>query len=162
MVWLYFSLFNHLPIEEHLSFFSHFLTITDRDAVDICVPFFVRTCVLWDKCRMVCVAFFFFFWLRCATCGILVPQSGIEPVPPALGAWSLNHLTAREIPVLLPPPHLIDWLIDWLVDWLYWVLVAARGTFVKACGIFFVVVAHGLFVAAWECLSSYGVRVFSL
>ena len=54
------------------------------------------------------VLLFFFFWLRCATCGILVPQSGIEPVPPALGAWSLNHLTAREIPVLLPPPHLID------------------------------------------------------
>ena len=33
-----------------------------------------------------------------ATCGILVPQPEIEPVPPALGQWSLNHWTTREIP----------------------------------------------------------------
>ena len=29
--------------------------------------------------------------------GILVPGPGIEPVPPALEAWSLNHWTAREV-----------------------------------------------------------------
>ena len=29
---------------------------------------------------------------------ILVPQPGIEPVPPAVEVWSLNHWTAREIP----------------------------------------------------------------
>ena len=28
----------------------------------------------------------------------LSSQSGIEPVPPALGAWSLNHWTTREVP----------------------------------------------------------------
>ena len=28
----------------------------------------------------------------------LVPQPGIKPMPPALGAWSLNHWTAREVP----------------------------------------------------------------
>ena len=28
-----------------------------------------------------------------AACGILVPQLGIEPVPPALGVQSLNHWT---------------------------------------------------------------------
>ena len=35
-----------------------------------------------------------------AACEILVTQPGIEPVPPALGAWSLNHWTAREVPSL--------------------------------------------------------------
>ena len=31
-------------------------------------------------------------------CGILVPQPGIEPVPPAVEAQSLNHQTTREVP----------------------------------------------------------------
>ena len=31
-------------------------------------------------------------------CGILVPQPGFEPAPPALEAQSLNHWTAREVP----------------------------------------------------------------
>ena len=30
-------------------------------------------------------------------CGILVPQTGIEPVPPALAVWSLNHWTTMEV-----------------------------------------------------------------
>ena len=30
-------------------------------------------------------------------CGILVPQPGIKPVSPALGTWSLNQWTAREV-----------------------------------------------------------------
>ena len=30
-------------------------------------------------------------------CGILVPQPGMEPVPPALEAWSLIHWTSREV-----------------------------------------------------------------
>ena len=32
------------------------------------------------------------------SCGMrhLVPQPGIKPRPPALGAWSLNHWTTRE------------------------------------------------------------------
>ena len=42
--------------------------------------------------------FNFNFWLHCAACGILVPQPGIEPVPPALEVQSLNHWTAREVP----------------------------------------------------------------
>ena len=33
--------------------------------------------------------------------GILIPRPGIEPSPPALEAWSLNHRTAREIPQLV-------------------------------------------------------------
>ena len=34
-------------------------------------------------------------------CEILIPRPGIKPVPPALGAWSLNHWTARKVPSLL-------------------------------------------------------------
>ena len=45
--------------------------------------------------------FFFFFWLRSMACGILVPwpriQGWMEPMPPAVGAQSLNHWTAREV-----------------------------------------------------------------
>ena len=30
-------------------------------------------------------------------CGNLVPQAGIEPAPPAVEAWSLNHWTTKEV-----------------------------------------------------------------
>ena len=40
----------------------------------------------------------FCFWPHRASGRFLVPQQGIEPVPPALGAQSLNHWTAREVP----------------------------------------------------------------
>ena len=51
------------------------------------------------------ILFLFYFWpcpcgVHCVACGILVPQPGIEPVPPALGAQSLNHGTAREVPMV--------------------------------------------------------------
>ena len=39
-----------------------------------------------------------FSWPRRVACGVLVPRPGIEPVPPALGARSLNHWTARQVP----------------------------------------------------------------
>lgn len=49
------------------------------------------------------VAFFFcfgfiYFWLCYAACRILVLQPGFEPAP-ALGAWSLKHWTAGEVPI---------------------------------------------------------------
>ena len=44
---------------------------------------------------------FLFFWLHSVACGILVPQPGIKPVPSALGAQSLNHWTAREVPQMV-------------------------------------------------------------
>ena len=40
---------------------------------------------------------FFFFWPHWITCGILLPQQGIEP---ALEAQSLNHWTTRGVPEL--------------------------------------------------------------
>jgi len=42
-----------------------------------------------------------FYLATRTTCKILVPQAGIEPRSPALGMWSLNHWTAREVPVTL-------------------------------------------------------------
>ena len=41
---------------------------------------------------------FFFFFLSCHTaCRIPVPQPGIEPIPPAVETWGLNHWTARAV-----------------------------------------------------------------
>ena len=40
---------------------------------------------------------FFFFFDHVAR-GILVPRPGVEPVPPALEARSLNHRTAKGSP----------------------------------------------------------------
>ena len=39
----------------------------------------------------------FWFWLYHTACRILVPQPGIEPLPLAVEAQSLNHWTAREV-----------------------------------------------------------------
>ena len=39
-----------------------------------------------------------FFWPCHVAYGILIPQPGIKPVPPAWGACSLHHRTAREVP----------------------------------------------------------------
>ena len=36
--------------------------------------------------------------LHCEACGFFVPRPGIEPVSPAVAAWSPNHWTTREIP----------------------------------------------------------------
>ena len=41
--------------------------------------------------------FFLSFWTHSAAHGILVPQLGIEPVPPAVEVQSLNHRTAMKV-----------------------------------------------------------------
>ena len=41
-----------------------------------------------------------FFFFGCTSSGVLVPQPGMEPVPPAVEAWRPNHWTAREVPPL--------------------------------------------------------------
>ena len=46
--------------------------------------------------------FYLFIWPHWAACGILVSQPGIEPEPPALEAWSLNHWTHWRSPSLCP------------------------------------------------------------
>ena len=42
---------------------------------------------------------FVFFWLHCSACGILVSLPGIEPMPTAVEAVSLNYWIAREVPL---------------------------------------------------------------
>ena len=62
-----------------------------------------------------------------AACGILVPWSGIEPVPTVLSAQTLNHWTTREVPVkplllllllifLFWFPNLLPFKI-WVLNW---------------------------------------------
>ena len=45
---------------------------------------------------MLCL--FLSFWPRCVGCRIFVPQPGMEPLPPAVEAQSLNQWTARKVP----------------------------------------------------------------
>ena len=57
-------------------------------------------------CASLLCVFVCLFCLCHTACGILVLRPGIEPSPPALGAWSLNHWTAREVLILyfyIPP-----------------------------------------------------------
>ena len=53
-------------------------------------------------CRHCCLevfsVIFFFFWLCCVACGVLVPWPVIKLVPLALGAQSLNHWITMVIP----------------------------------------------------------------
>ena len=57
-------------------------------------------CVWPSRFPGICGSFsFLFFWPHCVAYGILVPWQEIKPVPSALGTRSLNHWTAREVPV---------------------------------------------------------------
>ena len=58
-----------------------------------------QTAAAWPLHASVLAAPSFFFWPHQAACGILVPQPAMAPTPPALKAWSLNHWTAREVPL---------------------------------------------------------------
>ena len=83
---------------------------------------------------------FFFLFIRHTACGILVPQPGIEPMLPPLGAQSLNHWTTRESLVKLFMCSYWNWicfavfsLFDiYLLIWLGWVLLVVCGIF--GCG----------------------------
>ena len=44
----------------------------------------------------IAIIYLLIFWLHCATCRIIIPRPGIEPVPSAVKAQSPNHWTARE------------------------------------------------------------------
>ena len=52
----------------------------------------------WKIMLFLLLLFIFIFWLCRLTCGILVPQPGIGPMPPALEVWGLNHWTIRDVP----------------------------------------------------------------
>ena len=59
----------------------------------------------WDLHSWSCLSkspsrgLFFFFWPHHTACGILVPQPGIQPFHPEVGAQSLNHWISREVPL---------------------------------------------------------------
>ena len=59
--------------------------------------FFLRFFWWWYMLPRVSFIFFIFFGHTVQHAGILVPWPGMEPMPPALGAWHLNHWTAREV-----------------------------------------------------------------
>ena len=46
--------------------------------------------------HLISFTFFCFFWPYHTTCGILVPQVGIEPRPPAVEDWSPHHRTTLQ------------------------------------------------------------------
>ena len=68
---------------EFVSFFSHKLAVSSTS---------------WDSPRD---SWLLYFWPHHVACGILVPRPRIEPMVPAVEAQSLNHWTAREVPMLL-------------------------------------------------------------
>ena len=70
------------------SFGSHILSILVSLSSSVRLPL----CV----CKH--MPFFFFFWPHCAAYRILVPDQGIEPMPPAVEVQSPNHWTTRELP----------------------------------------------------------------
>lgn len=39
--------------------------------------------------------YLFNFWPHCPACGMLIPRPGIEAMPSAVGAWSLNPLDSH-------------------------------------------------------------------
>ena len=55
---------------------------------------------LWCTTGFSCSVCFWFIWPPPAAWGISVPWPGIEPMTPALEAWSLNHWTPREVPTV--------------------------------------------------------------
>ena len=65
-----------------------------------------------------------FFWLHCTGYGILVPWTGIEPVPLTLEAQSVNHWADREVPVIFYFNHsdrcvvMSHWFKFSLLSWL--------------------------------------------
>ena len=68
----------------------------------LCLPFvygdtdvYLRHKKVWAR---VFFYLFFFHWLCCMACRILIPYPGIKPMPPEVEAWSLNHWPTREFP----------------------------------------------------------------
>ena len=60
------------------------------------------------RCKMTLWGFYWFFWgegwyfwPHYVACGILVPEPGIEPVPPTVKVWIVDHWATRQVPWLL-------------------------------------------------------------
>ena len=68
-------------------------------------PIFKICWICYNIASVLCFGyfFFFFFFFGHTACGILAPQPGIEPIPPALKGC-LNQWTTREV-----PKHIYSW-----------------------------------------------------
>ena len=53
-----------------------------------------------DIFLLICFFFFTTLFSLLASCGILVPRTGMELAPPAVSAQSSNHWPTREVPLL--------------------------------------------------------------
>lgn len=66
-----------------------------------CGIFYLFEVYLFYECVCICVFVVVFggfsFWPLLAACGIPVPRSEMEPVPPVVETWILNLWTAREV-----------------------------------------------------------------
>ena len=62
------------------------------------------------------VIFFFNLLLVLHSMWDLVSWLGIEPSPPTLAVWSLNHWTMREVPKIMLQKTGINFWIHWLVN----------------------------------------------
>ena len=59
---------------------------------------------------------FFFFSFGWVACRIFIPWPGIDPAPPVVEAWSLNHWTSEVSGACL--------MVDWRVETGFWKFVA--------------------------------------
>ena len=73
-----------------------FLCIKDFNIFVICCNYFYPKCIPHPP----------LFLGHAMACGILVPQPGIKPMPPAVEVLSLNHWTTREVPKVYFPFNL--------------------------------------------------------
>ena len=96
---IYCSLCSHLPLQEHSA------------AQTVNIPCFSDPVSLWTRPSIFLFFIYFILFIflpHHAACRILVPQPGIEPMPPAVEVGSPSHWTAREFPTLhsFQPPCL--------------------------------------------------------
>ena len=77
---------------------EQFCRVVHAPQLFLCGSGQIRLYLRPHPCLALSVSFFFLFL---ETWEIFVPQPGIEPMLPALKAWSLHHWTAREAPLSL-------------------------------------------------------------
>ena len=83
-----------------------------------CLPHFLISWPLWvwdSGCSLNRpYPFFLFLAVPHSMCWILIPWPGVEPVPPASEARSLNHWTDREVPHRFSCCHALSCISFWL------------------------------------------------